>query len=96
MTRNSKPNPKPFWKEPSLKHVWARANTGAKIMCYAFAYLVVCVLFARFVSEIGALWVLGCGIGFVFGWVIHDLSIPRYVKDEYGEYQEIEFPGEDQ
>lgn len=37
-----KPNPKPFWKEPSLKHVWARASAGAKVMCYVFAYLVFC------------------------------------------------------
>lgn len=46
-------------------------------------------------SEIGALWVLGCGVGFAVGWCVRDLSIPRYYKAENGEYQEIEFPGEE-
>ena len=88
-------NSKPFWKEPSLKHIWARTNDGAKAMIYAFAFLVVCVFFARFVSEVGALWMLGCGIGFVIGWAVRDLSEPCWIKDEDGEYQRIEF-GEDE
>jgi hypothetical protein len=89
-------NAKPFWKEPTLKHVWNRLNDGAKIMLYAVLYIIVCFLFARFVSPYGALWMLAFGVGFSFGWIVCDLMQPiENTKDEY-EYQRIEFPGEDQ
>jgi hypothetical protein len=72
----AKPNSKPFWKEPSLKHVWARANDGAKIMCYTFLFILVCMFFAYKVNIIAALWMLGYGVGFVCGYVISGLNQP--------------------
>lgn len=82
-------NTKPFWKEPSLKHVWARANDGAKMMCYAMLYVIFTAIVARAVGEFAALWVLGMGIGFVVGWAVCDLYQP-IEKDSF-ECQAIEF-----
>jgi hypothetical protein len=87
-------NPKPFWKEPSLKHVWARTNTGAQVMICAFGYIIFCFLISRIAGPVSGVWALGFGIGGSVGWLIRDLSEPRYIKDENGEYQEINFADE--
>lgn len=92
-----KPNPKPFWQEPSLKHVWFRLNDGGKVMVGAFLYILASAFIARIAGEAAGLWVIGVGIGFAIGWCVRDLLEPVWVQDEVtGEYQRIEFPEEDE
>lgn len=87
---------KPFWKEPSLKHVWNRLNDGAKVMLYGVLFIVVCGLLAIFGNEVFGVSLLLWGLGFCFGWIFHDLNKPVWKKnDETGEYQRIEF-GDDE
>jgi len=64
-------NTKQFWKKPTLKHVWARTNFGAKLMILTFGFLV-CILVSVVISvnNIVPLWVISLidiVIGFRFG-----------------------------
>lgn len=62
-------------------------------MLYGVLYLVVCIFFARFVSEMSALWMLAFGVGFSSAWIVRDLMEP-YKQKEEDEYQRIEFGDE--
>ena len=73
-------NPKPFWKEPTLGHVWHRANDGAKLLCKTFAFLVAVVVMSHLVSPWAGYAMLWLGIGFVFGNFYCEMKHP--VPDE--------------
>ena len=84
-------NNTPFWKEPSLKHVWYRLNDGAKVMLYTVLFLVACGLVAWFVSEIAAFNLLVFGISFALGRIYHDMSKPVWIKNDVtGKYERIQ------
>ncbi len=92
-----KPNPKPFWKEPSLKQVWHRLNDGGKVVVGALGYILVSVFISRVYGIEAGLWAIGMGIGFAIGWCVRDLLEPVWIQDEVtGEYKRIEFPAEDE
>jgi len=88
----SKINKKPFWKEPSLKHVWARADEGARYLIFMMAFLIV-VAIIGFAFGIKALLItLIFALGFIIGWAVRDLSDPAMAEMENKfEFQAIEF-----
>lgn len=56
---NKQINTKPFWKEPTLNHVWARAKPGAKLMILTFGFLVsILISVVISVNNIVPLWVV--------------------------------------
>lgn len=92
-----KPNPKPFWKEPSLKHVWYRLNDGGKVVVGAFLYLLFSVMMGFIGGPDVGFWFVTTGAGFGIGWCVRDLLEPVWIQDEVtGEYKRIEFPAEDE
>lgn len=72
-------NEKPFWKEPSLKHVWARATPGAKMMCKGFILVVLIIALGKCFGHMVSLYFsLGSFLGMI-GILFHDLQ--QYVED---------------
>lgn len=72
-------NPKPFWKEPSLKHVWSCISNsvnaliiGSYYIIGILSYIIFCIFIANYFNSSSLLFAFGFGLGGVFVWFIRD------------------------